>query len=109
MKRSTLYSTEAFIYYCPLLHRYARRMLHNNLAAASLVVEVLQEYIHYPAQPPGRQLRQQLKAAVYNQCQYTIQADVFNRSPAGIPLANRLPAVETASLSINYSCDATNR
>ena len=60
-------------YYDPLLQRYAGRLVHNEDAAAAIVLEVLERQYELNLLVPGKNLRLFLKTDVLNSCLYYLQ------------------------------------
>ena len=90
-------------YYSKLLHRYARRLIHNEAEAARLVKKVLDDE-HIPdAMAPCKRLRNILKTDLLNHCHYWMQSQIFDRPPVYLPKYNQqFPQVENNDIkSIN--------
>lgn len=66
-------------YYQLLLQRYARRLVHDETAAATIVMEVLECQYELNLLVPGKHLRLVLKTDVLNYCFYHIQVKIFDR------------------------------
>jgi hypothetical protein len=92
-RQITLVNTVA--YYDPLLQRYARRIIQNEAAAATIVQDVLEAQFQINGLVPTKHLRQVLKTDVLNYCYYHIQAKMFDKPVIKIPLRNLLKAIES--------------
>jgi len=77
-------------YFDPLLQRYARRLVHDEITAANIVQEVLECQYELNSLVPSKHLRQVLKTDVLNYCYYHIQAKMFDRPVIKVPLRNQL-------------------
>jgi hypothetical protein len=73
------YLREAVSYYQPLLERYARCILRDEIMAANIVKEVLEIQYSLNSLVPSKHLRQVLKTDVLNYCYYHIQAKIFDQ------------------------------
>ena len=85
-------------YYC-LLQRYARRLIHNEEAAAAIAAQALQDLLHTEGPVIDRRLRHFLKTDVHNRCHYWKQARIFDRPPVAVPVSKPFreqqpPAIE---------------
>lgn len=67
------------LYYNLLLQRYARRLVHDEAIAETIVREVLECQYDFNSLVPSRHLRQVLKTDVLNCCFYHIQSKMFDR------------------------------
>ena len=88
MKESILQNNVAWQYYQALLQRYARRLIHNDTAAAAIASQALQDLAHTEGPVICKQLRQFIKMDVQHRCYYWKQAQVFNRPPVAIPVSS---------------------
>lgn len=80
-------------YYDPLLQRYARRLLHDEITAANIVQEVLECQYELNSLVPSKHLRQVLKTDVLNYCFYHMQVKMFGREPLLMPCRNHVTIV----------------
>ena len=81
---------ETIAYYDPLLQRYARRLVHDEEAAASIVLEVLECQYELNLLVPGKHLRLVLKTDVLNYCFYYMQVKMFDRKAEKLLSRNHL-------------------
>lgn len=72
-------------YYHPLLQRYARFIINDEEAAASLAKKVLDDQYDINGLIPAKHLRQVLKIHLLNRCYYWKQSQIFDRAPQKIP------------------------
>ena len=76
-------------YYSKLLHRYARRLIHDEAEATRLVKKVLDNE-HIPdGIAPCKRLRNILKIDLLNHCNYWKQSQIFDRPPVYLPKYNQ--------------------
>lgn len=85
MQTDGIENTAAWLYYYPLLLRYARRILKDNAAALLLVEKVLQDQFIIDGLQESAQLRQLLKTDTMHRCCCHTQIQVFDRSPVKLP------------------------
>jgi hypothetical protein len=81
---------ETIAYYDPLLQRYARRLVHDEDVAASIVLEVLESQYELNLLVPGKHLRLVLKIDVLNYCFYYMQIKMFDRKAEKLLSRNHL-------------------
>lgn len=75
-------------YYHPLLQRYARFIINDEEAAASLAKKVLEDQYDINGLVPAKHLRQVLKIDLLNRCYYWKQSRIFDRAPPMVPRFN---------------------
>lgn len=94
----TLTSTQArtISYYKELLHRYARRMIHDTTGAEELVKKALEDQFHLDELAPTENLRKILKFDVLNRCRYYQQSKIFDRPLIKIPLDKSISFFENS-------------
>ena len=81
---------ETIAYYDPLLQRYARKLVHDEEAAAAIVMEVLESQYELNLLVPGKHLRLFLKTDVLNYCLYYLQVKMFDRKAEKVLSRNHL-------------------
>lgn len=83
------HGTAGIEYYQPLLQRYARRLLKNEVAARELVTKVLKDQFEFNSRLPSARVRQLLKVELLNHCFYWQQAQIFDRPLITVPLRKK--------------------
>lgn len=78
-------NTAAWLYYHPLLVRYARRIIGNNDEALVLVKKVLMDQYLLDSLQLSAQLRDLLKTDTLHRCCCHTQMQVFDRSTIKLP------------------------
>lgn len=78
-------NTAAWLYYHPLLVRYARRIINDNEAAKILVKKVLADQYVLDGLQESAQLRDLLKTDTFHRCCCHTQMQVFDRSTIKLP------------------------
>jgi len=81
MQIDGIVNSAAWLYYYPLLLRYARRIIKDNDAAISLAKKVLQDQFIIDGLQESEMLRQLLKTDTLHRCCCYTQSQVFDRSP----------------------------
>ncbi|MBS1511655.1 MAG: hypothetical protein JST86_12490 [Bacteroidetes bacterium] len=79
-------NTAAWLYYHPLLVRYARRIVNDQETAAVLVKKVLADQFVLDGLQETERLRQLLKTDTLHSCCCYTQVQIFDRSPVKLPL-----------------------
>lgn len=83
---TALYSHPICLYYLPLLHRYARRLISNDAAAYKLATDVLKDQFAIDGLADSPYLRKLLKFDLHNRCICFVQFLVLDRPPIKVPL-----------------------
>ncbi len=78
-------NTTAWLYYHPLLVRYARRIINDEEAATVLVKKVMVDQFVLDGLLETEQLRQLLKTDTLHRCCCYTQVQIFDRSPVKLP------------------------
>lgn len=85
MKILNYHTQLAVDYYKPLLERYARFIIRNEIISNVLVKQVLNDQIKIDGLASSNQLRQLLKIDLLNRCLYWKLALVFDRPLVAVP------------------------
>ena len=80
---------QTICYYTPLLERYARRLINNEVVAELLVTEVLEDQYEIDKLAPSDHLRKALKIDLRSRCLYFKIAQIFDRPPIKITLKSK--------------------
>ncbi|MGF2411947.1 hypothetical protein [Ferruginibacter sp.] len=85
MQINGIENTAAWLYYYPLLLRYAKRIIKDNAAALLLAKKVLCDQFIIDGLQESAKLRQLLKTDMLHRCCCHTQMQVFDRSPVKLP------------------------
>ncbi len=85
MQKVGIENTYAWLYYQPLLVRYARRIIGDHEAAVLLVQKVLADQYQLDGLIESAQLHDLLKADTLLRCSYHTQMRVFDHSINKLP------------------------
>lgn len=84
---------QAFDYYGPLLERYARRLIKDEVVASILAKQVLADQYYIDGLRHSANLRHILQFDIVSRCHCYLLALVFDRAPEKLPPVRKTPGV----------------